>query len=93
MRKNFAALFMTGLLMQAASPLAAQQSGQVPESAGRISVTTTLVLVNVVARDKKGNLILDLKKDDFTLYEDGKKQEISTFDFENVDQVMTATTT
>ncbi|HXY25794.1 MAG TPA: VWA domain-containing protein [Candidatus Acidoferrum sp.] len=89
-QKNFAALVMTGLLLQAAGPLAAQQSGQVPQSAGRISVTTTLVLVNVVARDKKGNLILDLKKDDFTLYEDGKKQEISTFDFENVDQVLTA---
>jgi VWFA-related protein len=43
--------------------------------------------VNVVARDKKGNLIKDLKKEDFTLYEDGKKQEISSFDFENVDQL------
>jgi len=84
---------MTALLLQAAGPLAAQQSPQVPESPGRISVTTTLVLVNVVARDKKGNLILNLKRDDFTLYEDGKKQEISTFDFENVDQVMTAATT
>jgi len=92
-RKDFAALVMTALLLQAASPLAAQQSGQVPRSPGRISVTTTLVLVNVVARDKKGNLILDLKKDDFTLYEDGKKQQISTFDFENVDQVMTAAAT
>jgi VWFA-related protein len=31
-----------------------------------------------------------LKKEDFTLFEDGKKQQISTFDFENVDQVETA---
>jgi len=48
-----------------------------------------LVLANVVVRDKKGNLVRDLKKEAFTLYEDGKKQEISTFDFENVDQLET----
>ena len=56
----------------------------------RIEVTTELVLVNVVARDKKGNPIKDLKKEDFTLFEDGKKQQISTFDFENVDELATA---
>jgi len=56
----------------------------------RIEVTTELVLVNVVAHDKKGNLVRDLKKGDFTLFEDGKKQEISSFDFENVDELQTA---
>jgi VWFA-related protein len=53
-------------------------------------VTSELVLVNVVARDKKGNLIRDLKKEDFTVTEDGKRQQISTFDFENVDELATA---
>jgi VWFA-related protein len=48
------------------------------------------VLVNVVAHDKKGNLVRDLKKEDFTLFEDGKKQAISTFDFEKVDELLTA---
>jgi VWFA-related protein len=90
MRKNLAALMMAGLLLQVSVPAAAQQSEQVPSSPGRIRVTTELVLVNLVARDKKGNLVRDLKKEDFTLFEDGKKQEISSFDFENVDQVMTA---
>lgn len=46
-----------------------------------------LVLVNVVVRDKNGNLVKDLKKEDFTLLEEGKPQTINTFDFENVDQV------
>src|SRR5215467_1560973 len=41
-------------------------------------------------RNFKGNLVRDLKKEDFTLLEDGKKQDISTFDFENVDQPLTA---
>jgi len=31
-----------------------------------------------------------LKREDFTLLEDGKKQAISTFDFENVDEVIPA---
>jgi VWFA-related protein len=56
----------------------------------RVHVTSELVLVNVVVRDKKGNLVRDLKKDDFTLLEDGKRQTISTFDFENVDELATA---
>src|SRR5437667_11169543 len=73
-----------GLLLQAAAPAAAQQTGQ---TESRIQVTSELVLVNLVAHDKKGNLVRDLKKGDFTLFEDGKKQEISTFDFENVDEL------
>jgi len=79
-------LTAAAMLLQGA-PLRAQESGQPVAAQGRIRVTTELVLVNVVARDKKGNLIKDLKKEDFTLYEDGKKQEISSFDFENVDQL------
>jgi len=79
-------LTAAALLLQGV-PLGAQESGQPVAAQGRIRVTTELVLVNVVARDKKGNLIKDLKKEDFTLYEDGKKQEISSFDFENVDQL------
>ena len=64
------------------------QQPQVPQY--RVRVTSELVLVNVVVRDKKGNLVTDLKKDDFTLFEDGKRQAISTFDFENVDELKTA---
>jgi VWFA-related protein len=78
------------LLLQAAAPLIAQQADQSKVSEARIEVTTELVLVNVVAHDKKGNLVRGLKKSDFTVFEDGKKQEISTFDFENVDELATA---
>jgi len=56
----------------------------------RLRVTTELVLVNVVVRDKKGNPISDLKQGDFTLYEDGQKQQISSFDFENVNELQMA---
>jgi VWFA-related protein len=51
----------------------------------RMRVESELVLVNVVARDKQGKPITDLKQGDFTLLEDGKAQKISSFDFENLD--------
>src|SRR5712691_7135480 len=82
-RKTFSIFTAAGLLFQAAAPVIAQQAGQTGVNEARIQVTTELVLVNVVPHDKKG---------DFTLFEDGKKQEISTFDFENVDELQTAGT-
>ena len=85
-RKFVSLLTAAALALQAAAPLLAQQPDQLPANAPRIEVTTELVLVNVVARDKKGNLVRDLKKEDFTLFEEGKKQQISTFDFENVEE-------
>lgn len=51
----------------------------------RIKVETELVLVNVVARDKDGRPVQDLKESDFTLLEDGKPQQVLTFDSENLD--------
>src|SRR5882762_10023158 len=84
MRKLVAMLIAAAIFLPV-SPFAAQE----PEKPGTpaIHVSTELVLVNVVARDKKGNPVRDLKQGDFTLYEDGKKQQISTFDFEDVDQL------
>jgi len=45
-----------------------------------------LVLTNVVVRDSKtGEVIRGLKQSDFTILENGKAQQISSFDFESVD--------
>jgi VWFA-related protein len=88
--KTFSIFTAAGLLLQAAPQVLAQQTGQAGANESRIQVTSELVLVNVVAHDKKGNLVRDLKKGDFTVFEDGKKQEISTFDFESVDELATA---
>jgi len=39
-----------------------------------------------VARDAKtGELVRGLKQSDFAIYENGKRQQISTFDFESVE--------
>jgi VWFA-related protein len=68
------------------------QQPQAPVSTGGgvVKVSTEVVLVNVVARDKHGNLIKDLKREDFTVYEDGKKQDLASFDFEKVDEMVMA---
>jgi VWFA-related protein len=90
--KRFLAIAAAILLAINGISAQAQDSPQSPpqQPQYRVRVTSELVLVNVVARDKKGNLVRDLKKDDFALFEDGKRQNISTFDFENVDELKTA---
>lgn len=47
-----------------------------------VRVSTRLVLVDAVVTDKSGQRITDLKKDDFTVLENGKPQSISAFSFE-----------
>ena len=54
--------------------------------AGRptFSSTTSLVVVDVTVKDQSGNLVENLKENDFTLLEDGKPQKISVFEFEKL---------
>ncbi len=66
------------LLGQQASPV----QGAPPVPVFRSAVN--LVLVDVVARDKKGDVVKGLKADDFELMEDGRKQDILTFSFEEI---------
>lgn len=43
-----------------------------------------LIYVNVVVRDGSGNIVRNLKREDFSLVEDDKTQQITAFDFEEV---------
>src|ERR1700741_1579139 len=93
--KKAAAIATATLLAMNTFSARAQDSSQSPQTPTqqpqyRVRVTSELVLVNVVVRDKKGNLVRDLKREDFTLLEDGKKQAISTSAFETVDELTTA---
>lgn len=51
-------------------------------------VQTNLVVVNVTVRDKSGKPITDLKKEDFTLFEDDKPQTISVFELQRLSREM-----
>jgi VWFA-related protein len=83
------------LMTPGAQPALAQD----PAQASGAQVTSTplggfvlkmngeLVLTNVVARDvKTGDPVLGLKQSDFSIYENGKQQQIASFDFESVDK-------
>ena len=51
--------------------------------AGVIKAETNLVLVDVIATDKKGNYITDLEKKEFHVFEDDAEQPISSFSRES----------
>ncbi|MGA9566104.1 MAG: VWA domain-containing protein [Candidatus Korobacteraceae bacterium] len=76
-RKTTALVAMTGLLWPMVLP--AQQ----PSPGYTFKANSELVLVNVSVRDKSGNLVKDLKPEDFTVLEDNKPQKVATFDIEN----------
>jgi VWFA-related protein len=76
----------------AASQAPGQQSKPPASQDFKIRVESELVLVNVIARDKEGKPVTDLKKTDFTILEDAKPQSISSFDFENLDTIPLAAT-
>src|SRR5580700_5086599 len=93
--KNFerqirlAACLAIGLMFAAPNPLRAQQQPPPPPPPADASAQqgpvvvikkeSKLVLVDAVVRDKKGNYIHDLTKDDFKVFEDNKEQPVSTF--------------
>ena len=89
LRRILAIVSLAALVAKLPFATLAQQVGS-QQSAPAIRATTELVLVNVVARDKKGNLIRDLKREDFTVLEDGQKQQVSSFDFENIEELALA---
>ena len=74
--------------LQLAAGCAFAQGTTAPASAGasettQISVKAHLVNLPVVVRDKKGALVQNLTKDDFTLTVDGHAQTIRYFDRDN----------
>ena len=77
-----------GVAQSAGSQTGAQISNT-PQGGFVLKMNGELVLTNVVARDSKtGEVIQGLKQSDFTIYENGKQQQIETFDFESVDKAM-----
>jgi VWFA-related protein len=68
------------------SPVAAQApSPPLPQPLYKFTAQADLVLVNVVARDRSGALVRDLKASDFSVQEDGKVQHVSSFDIESTE--------
>ncbi len=79
-----------GMLL-AALVLPAQQSE--PPASPVIRVTTRLVMVDVIAVDKSGKPVTDLKQEEFLIEESGKKQKITVFGVQNPPAVTAAAPT
>jgi len=60
-------------------------SGQEPDGSVKFSVSTNLVIVNVGVRHKDGRAVADLKAEDFEIVEDGDRQEVSVFEFQQLE--------
>src|SRR2546427_12554289 len=63
---------------------AAQQQPEGPITTFKTS--SNLVIINVFVRDKSGNVVEGLKKEDFKLLEDGKAQNIAVFEFQKLEE-------
>src|SRR5580700_11306659 len=61
----------------------------VPHSGLTISTTTQLVVETVFVKDKKGNPVPGLKKEDFLVSEDGKPHDIKISDYEELSETAT----
>lgn len=46
-----------------------------------VKISTNLIQIDATVTDKKGNIVKDLKPEDFEVYENGKKQSLTNFSF------------
>lgn len=85
-RRGSKALRILVLILGAAFVGGAAQisAGQQRPAAPLFRTGVDLVMVDVIVRDKSGNVVRNLKMEDFEVIEDGKPQSISSFDFEEV---------
>ena len=59
-----------------------QDQAQLPQSSQPLQVATTVVNVFATVRDHHNDIITDLTKDDFKIYEDGTQQKVAYFNKE-----------
>ena len=76
-----------------AAPAQASKPAPLPQNPGGFVLRSqvNLVLVDVRVWDKSGHPVTDFKAEDFKIFEDGAPQTISSFSFENVERLATAT--
>src|ERR1700704_3126347 len=80
--KPFLKWSMSFVLCLSVVPAQSQQKKEAKKSADDdlIKVTSNLVNLDVIVKDKKGKAITDLKPADFTVFENGVPQKIQFFD-------------
>ena len=67
------------ILLIASTGARSQQSSRDREQDEDLKLSSTLVQVPTVVTDRAGRFITDLDKNEFVVFEDGKRQEVSIF--------------
>jgi VWFA-related protein len=90
-KRAITATLLSGLLMVSAQPPQTQQDTPAPASktVAKFGTTTQLVVVDVTIKGKDGQPMKGLKPTDFTITEDGKKQDIRVFQFQELEETVT----
>ena len=85
-QKAVALVAMGALAMPVVQMAPAQDAGAAQQDNYVFKANAELVLTNVVVRDAKtGEFVRGLKQSDFTVLENGKPQQIASFDFQTVE--------
>src|SRR3954453_2830083 len=100
LKKFLLFVFLIGLMpfnMASQTPAPSQAPAnevQKGENEGQFTLKTStqIVLVNVVVKEKDDKFVKGLKAADFTVLEDGKKQDVVSIDAEDTDAIVTAET-
>src|SRR6266568_4474830 len=82
-RVAFLVLLCGAVLSAGQNPPAAPPSQPQPQTP-TFKVQVDYVEVDAVVTDQRGNLVRDLKKEDFQVLEDGKVQSITNFTFVDI---------
>src|ERR1041385_7374320 len=81
-RSIFRVVLLSSVLALTVLPIGAQQQQNkrpLPQDDEPIKLNTTLVQVPVVVSERGGRYVSDLTKDEFSIFEDGIKQNIELF--------------
>lgn len=84
----FALSFITIASAQQTEPLPTPPPAIVDDK-NVVKISTALIQIDVTVTDSKGNIVTDLKPEDFEIYENGEKQDITTFSFVSAGKALT----
>lgn len=74
-------LFSTVIIAQKPTPTASPTPTVIERDEEVVKISTNLIQIDVTVTDKKGKIITDLKPEDFEVYENNQKQNITNFSF------------
>jgi VWFA-related protein len=77
----FICLFVSTFTAQTTKPTATPTPRPVANDEDVVKISTNLIQVDVTVTDRSGKIVTDLKSEDFEIYENNEKQDITNFSF------------